>query len=121
MSASGVDGMAALVLRELSISQERVTCIGQRSATESMAHFMCETIVRCCGPRSNTPRDNCTLAMTQDMLGQTLGISSVHVNRTLQLIRSMKLANFIDFELTVSDFDGLAELGEFDDAYLASV
>src|SRR5690606_9191506 len=44
MSLSGVDGMAALVLRELGINQERLTSLGQRSAIQALAHFMCETL-----------------------------------------------------------------------------
>lgn len=121
MSLSGTDGMAALVLRELSISQEHLACIGQRSAAESMAHFLCESFLRA-GVFAGGPRSGrCALAITQDMLGEFLGISTVHVNRTLQAIRGRDLADLQNGELLMRDFDGLAELGEFDDAYLAPV
>jgi len=108
-------------LRELSISQERLTCMGQRTALEALAHFFCETLLRSRNPRDNASSDRCDLAMTQDLLAQTLGITSVHINRTLQAIRATGFANLANFQLVVYDFDGLAELGEFDAGYLAPV
>lgn len=121
MSVSGIDGMAAVVLRELSISQERLASMGRRSAIESLAHFFCETLLRCRGSGANAAPDRCGLAMTQDLLAETLGMTSVHINRTLQAIRATGFANLADFDLVVNDFDALAELGEFDEAYLAPV
>jgi hypothetical protein len=59
--------------------------------------------------------------MTQEMLSSVLGLSTVHVNRTLMELRRLKLADLVRHELIVHDFDGLAELGEFDDAYLAPI
>ncbi len=120
MSRSGIDGMAALVLRELSISQEHLACVGQRSAAESMAHFLCESFIRAAVFAGEPPK-SCALAITQGMLGEFLGISTVHVNRTLQAIRARGLADLQNGELFMWDFDGLAELGEFDDAYLKPV
>jgi CRP-like cAMP-binding protein len=121
MSTSGVDGMAALVLRELSISQERLMCLGQRSAVQAMAHFFCETLVRSRDPLINWTSESCTLAMTQEMLAETLGMSSVHVNRTVQQLRAKKLIEFMHFELKIRNWDELADLGEFDGGYLAPV
>lgn len=95
--------------------------MGQRNATEAMAHFMCEMLVRCRNVGSNSGANHCYIALTQDALATILGVSSVHINRTLQAIRSLHLADHSNFELVVHDFDGLAELGEFDGAYLAPV
>jgi hypothetical protein len=53
------------------------------------------------------------------MLSSVLGISTVHVNRTLQELRHRKLADVVENELIVYDFDALASLAEFDDDYLA--
>jgi len=121
MSVTGIDGMAALLLRELGINQERLTCLGQKSAIESLAHFLCETLIRSQARDFHSLNHRCSLAMTQEMLSETLGISAVHVNRTLQAIRRLGLADLSNFELLVQDYDGLAELGEFDPRYLAPV
>ena len=50
-----------------------------------------------------------------------LGISTVRVNRTLQELRRLKLADIVKNELTVYDFERLADLGEFDADYLATL
>ena len=118
---NGVDGITVLVYRELGIAQERMTCLGQRTAIESMAHFFCETMVRCAKPLANHKVDRCTLDMTQEMLSSVLGLSTVHVNRTLQELRRRKLADVVDNQLIVYDYEGLAALAEFDDAYLAPI
>lgn len=119
LAAPGQDGISVLVFRELGIAQERMTSLGQRTAIEGMAHFFCETLIRCTRPTGNFKVDRCSLLMTQELLSSVLGISVVHVNRTLQELRRRKLADVVGHELVVYDYDGLAALAEFDDAYLA--
>lgn len=121
MTLPRVDGIGALVYRELGIAQERLTSLGQRTAIEAMAHFFCETLVRCVRPTGNFKVDRCALHMTQETLSSVLGITPVHVNRTLQQLRRRKLADVVDNELLVYDYDGLATLAEFDAGYLASL
>ena len=115
----GQDGVAVLAYRELGIAQERLVCLGQRSAIEAMAHFFCETLIRCARPTADYKVDRCSLHMTQELMSSVLGISAVHVNRVLQELRRLKLADVVRSELIVHDFDALARLGDFDDAYLA--
>ncbi|HEY9013183.1 MAG TPA: Crp/Fnr family transcriptional regulator [Devosia sp.] len=120
-AAPGLDGVGVLVYRELGIAQERMTSLGQRSAIEAMAHFFCETLIRCARPLANFRQEHCRLQMTQEMLASVLGISSVHVNRVLQELRRQKLADIVDSELIVYDYERLAELAEFDDGYLSPI
>ena len=120
-AAPGLDGMGVLVYRELGIAQERMTSLGQRSAIEAMAHFFCETLIRCARPMANFKVEHCRLQMTQEMLASVLGISTVHVNRVLQELRRRELADIVDNELIVYDYDRLADLAEFDDGYLAPI
>jgi CRP-like cAMP-binding protein len=117
-AAPGTDGMAVLVLQELSISHERISCLGQRSAVERMAHFLCETLIRNVEPGGDYSKDRCQVHVTQDMLSSVLGLSTAHVNGTLQDLRRRSLADLVRDELVVHDFRSLATLGKFDDAYL---
>jgi CRP-like cAMP-binding protein len=119
MAPKGLDGISVLVYRELGIAQERMTSLGQRTAIEAMAHFFCETLVRCAQPLANHKVDRCALCMTQEMLSSVLGISTVHVNRTLGELRRSRLADVVHNELIVFDYEGLAALAEFDESYLA--
>ncbi len=121
LSLTAEDGMVALVLRELKISEERIMSLGKRSAVEAMAHFFCETLFRSGRGYSTDASGRCAMPVTQEMLASILGYSSVHTNRTLQLLRATKLVSLLHFELEVSDVERLADLGRFDNAYLTPV
>jgi DNA-binding transcriptional regulator YhcF (GntR family) len=60
----------------------------------------------------------CDLPMTQGELGDALGISTVHVNRTLQDLRSAGLITLRGGSLEVLDWDGLKRAADFDATYL---
>lgn len=121
MAPSGFDGVSVLIYRELGMAQERTVSLAQRTAVERMAHFFCETLVRCSRPGSNDRLSRCTLHLSQELLATILGLSSVHVNRTLQHLRRLKLADIVHNQLIVDDFDRLAEVAEFDPASLARI
>jgi len=63
--------------------REWIVNIGQRSARESLAHLLCELLVRleAVGLVQGGEYD---LPLTQAELGDTLGLSVVHVNRVLK-------------------------------------
>ncbi len=52
-------------------------------------------------------------------MASVLGLSSVHVNRTLQELR--QLVDHSNFEPRIYYFDSLALMGHFNDAYLTPV
>ncbi|HSK39751.1 MAG TPA: helix-turn-helix domain-containing protein, partial [Arenibaculum sp.] len=53
-----------------------------------------------------------------EKVGEPLGISNVHINRTLQKLREEKLIEFKNRRLTILDWGGLKKAAEFDPAYL---
>jgi transcription initiation factor IIE alpha subunit len=58
------------------------------------------------------------LPLTQVELAETLGLSSVHVNRTLQALRRQKLITLEGGKLTIQDLDALEEVSFFNPDYL---
>jgi DNA-binding transcriptional regulator LsrR (DeoR family) len=58
------------------------------------------------------------LPLTQAELGDALGVSTAHVNRTLQDLRGEGLITFKAGSVTVQDWERLREAGEFDATYL---
>jgi hypothetical protein len=60
----------------------------------------------------------CAWPLTQTEVGDALGLSTVHVNRTLQEIRAAGLITLTKTRLTVENWEGLVALGEFDPLYL---
>ncbi len=58
------------------------------------------------------------LPLTQEELADATGMSSVHVNRTIQALRKAKLIELGHGLLTIPDVAALARAGGFDDSYL---
>jgi CRP-like cAMP-binding protein len=89
----------------------------QMLAHAALAHFFCEmlTRARAAGLSDGASMD---LPLIQEDVADALGMTSVHVNRTLSLLRTGNLADFRGGRLTVHDPARLAEIGEFDPRYL---
>jgi CRP-like cAMP-binding protein len=106
---------AALV--EGAIAREWVVNLGQRTASERLAHLLCETFTRL-RIIGLTQGDSCEFPLTQAELADTLGLSTVHVNRTLQDLRRDGLITLKGRTLVVHDLPALQRLSIFDPAYL---
>ncbi|MGA0594522.1 Crp/Fnr family transcriptional regulator [Enterovirga sp. CN4-39] len=104
-------------LIDASIFREWLTGVGRRRAPARIANFFCEMFVRLdvIGMASD---NSVPLPITQEELGDALGLSAVHTNRTLQELRSKNLFSFEGGRLTVLDWEGLKVAGEFDPTYL---
>jgi CRP-like cAMP-binding protein len=104
-------------LIDAAIFRAWITGMGQRSAHGHFAHLLCEvfTRLRAVGMTSD---DACKLPITQAELGDALGLSTVHVNRTLMELRSEGLITLDKGCLAILDWKGLAEAAQFDPAYL---
>jgi CRP-like cAMP-binding protein len=104
-------------LIDAAIFREWMVGLGRRDASTRIAHLFCEMFVRL-DAVGLTDRDTCELPMTQAELGDALGLSTVHVNRSLQALRARGLIELRRGELTVKDWEGLQGAGEFDPTYL---
>jgi len=99
------------------VFREWMLGIGRRTASTRIAHVLCEVLVRM---RAVGLADGhrCELPVTQSELGDALGLSTVHVNRSLQELRGKGLITLRGSVLTVEDWEGLEKAGEFDPLYL---
>jgi CRP-like cAMP-binding protein len=89
----------------------------QMLAHAQMAHFFCEIMAR--SRAAGVARDDtCDLPITQQDLAEALGMSTVHANRTLMILREGGLADLRGGKLHVLNWPKLAEAAEFDPAYL---
>lgn len=91
--------------------------LGRRRAPPRMAHLFCELRVRL-GVVGLCENDSFNLPLTQDELADCLGLTPVHVNRTLKELRERELIEFRSGRVTIKDLSGLEELAEFDPTYL---
>jgi CRP-like cAMP-binding protein len=91
--------------------------IGRRSAKTRIAHLFCEMVLRL--RAVGLEEGNAVpLPITQAEVGDALGLSTVHVNRTLQELRGENLIEWENGVLTVLNWEGLQLAGEFDPTYL---
>jgi CRP-like cAMP-binding protein len=104
-------------LIDAAIFREWMLGIGRRDAKTRVAHLLCEmfTRLKAVGLEKN---NTVPLSLTQNQVGDALGLSTVHVNRTLQALRGDSLLVWEGRALTVLDWGRLAEAGEFDKGYL---
>jgi DNA-binding transcriptional regulator LsrR (DeoR family) len=59
------------------------------------------------------------LPLTQELIGDALGLTTIHVNRTLRSLRQDKLIAIEGKSVTILDFEALSLLSDFENSYLA--
>src|SRR5690606_25999545 len=69
---------------EQACARELVVSLGARDALQRMAHYLCEMHNRLNAVGFVTAGGQFDLPVTQAELGEALGLSTVHVNRTIQ-------------------------------------
>ena len=90
--------------------------LGRRSAIERLAHLLCELSVRL--DAESDGESKFAFPLTQEHLADALGLTSVHVNRTMQHLRTDGLIATAKGKMTILDVAGLRLLGGFDPRYL---
>ena len=99
------------------ITREWVVNVGQRNAVTRIAHLMCELWTRADvvgileGGALGFP-------LTQGTIGHATGLTDVHVNRSLRMLREEGLATLTGRRLIIPDFARLASFAGFDPTYL---
>jgi CRP-like cAMP-binding protein len=104
-------------LIDAAVYRERMTSMGRRDAASRIAHLLCEFLVRMRAVGLATDH-SCDLPLTQQVLADALGLTDVHVNRTLRELREAGLVALKARMLMVENWQKLKELGEFDPTYL---
>lgn len=94
-----------------------IRSIGRREGVSRIAHLFCELMVRMKVVGLADGR-SCAFPYTQALIADCLGLTPVHVNRILQELRAANLVELVKGQLTVLDWDGLVEKGDFDPTFL---
>lgn len=104
-------------IADASILAKWVGNLGRRGAQARVAHLFCEMGLRMevAGLGS---REHFWLDVTQGNLADALGLTSVHINRTLQALRAKGLVRTQGRTIYIDDWARLADLAEFDPTYL---
>jgi CRP-like cAMP-binding protein len=110
-------GLCWLVMVEELIAREWLVNVGQRTAIERLAHLLCEIFARMKAV-GLTDRGRCELPLTQVELADSLALSTVHVNRTLQELRRQGLVSLSGGMLEIHDLAALQAIAIFSADYL---
>jgi CRP-like cAMP-binding protein len=100
-----------------SCHREWIVNVGARSAMERLAHLLCEMFLRLESIGASDGR-SCDFPLTQRDLADATGLTSVHVNRTLQRLRERSLISLEDRRLVIPDMAALKATGLFNPDYL---
>jgi CRP-like cAMP-binding protein len=102
---------------DAAVHREWEVSLGRRSALSRLAHLFCELEVRL-GVVGLTEANGYALTLTQTEVAECLGLTSVHVNRTLRELRELGLMEFRSGWVGIHDLEGLRRAAEFDPTYL---
>ena len=106
-----------MTLIDAAIFRQAITNNSGRGALARLAHFFCEQFYR--AREAGLVEDRtCSLPMSQEQIGQTLGLSIVSINRRLQQLRQLTSVDFRAGELHVPRWPALSTVAGFDPMYL---
>jgi len=99
--------LAVLLCRQIAANEGRahdhLTNLGLRGARERIAHLLLEIYVRLRRRLPAEPGEIIQLPLSQGHIGQALGLTYVHVCRTLQILREQKIVRFANHRLEIID------------------
>lgn len=113
--------------REESILVEHLASIGRRTAYSRVAHLILELwrrleLIGMVEKSGSSATQTFEMPLTQQLIADSLGLSAIHVNRTL---RALEGDGFLACErrdgvrrLRISDINGLSKAASFDDEFL---
>lgn len=102
---------------EESLLAERIVSLGRRSARQRTAHVLCELMARL-EIIGVTDPEKFIIPMSQEEFADILGISIVHMNKTLRAFEREGILSFRNALLLVLDRTKLEEAAGFEGGYL---
>ena len=103
---------------EAAMYAEHLIDVGRRSALERVAHFLLELLIRLQAIGLADERSY-RMPLTQELMGDVLGLSLPHVNRTLRRLRADNLVHIEGQHVEIKDIGALAALSDFETGYLS--
>jgi CRP-like cAMP-binding protein len=103
---------------EAAMYAEHLIDVGRRSALERVAHFLLELHARL-QLIGLADAESYPMPLTQELIGDALGLSVPHVNRTLRQLREDDLLGIEDQRVIIKDSEALSALAGFEQGYLS--
>jgi len=106
-----------ITLVDASIFREWILNVGRRAAPARVAHVLCELAIRL-DAQGLAEEYGYQLPMTQEQLADVVGLTPVHVNRTLKSLEAQGLLERDRRKVSFPDWQGLRDVGDFNERYL---
>jgi CRP-like cAMP-binding protein len=120
-AAGQYPGLAEAFWRECviisAILNEWVMNVGRRDARARLSHLLCEIACRV-GRTTVAQGISFPFPITQNQLADMLGLTAVHVNRTLKGLREDRIVDIVHRTVRITNWSRLTQIGEFDPTYL---
>lgn len=110
-------GLLKSTLVDEAVLRQWIISAGRRRAIEAIAHLFCEVHARMAAV-GHVQDGSFFLPITQQDLGDTIGLTPVHVNRSLQEMRSNDLIRMDHGALHIPDIARLHDIAGFEPLYL---
>jgi len=104
-------------LIDAAIFREWIVNVGSREAPSRIAHILCEVFLKLQAV-GLTNGNSFEFPITQGEIGDATGLSTVHVNRSIQKLRADKLISIEKGRCTIWDWERLKRAATFDPTYL---
>jgi CRP-like cAMP-binding protein len=111
------DVIFASILVELSILRECALNLAKRDARTRLAHFLCELAVRL-DAVGLTSYQGYELPLSQEQIGDALGISAVHTNRTIRALEMEGLIARDKRSISFPRWEAICSVAGFSSSYL---
>jgi CRP-like cAMP-binding protein len=103
--------------QEEAVLREHIASIGRRTAYERVAHLLLELMHRL-EMVDLTENRQYHMPLSQPLLADALGLSVVHVNRTLRKLQNDGLVAISARRMTILDYDALKRVADFHRGFL---
>jgi CRP-like cAMP-binding protein len=105
-------------LVDAAVFREWILNVGRRDAVTRLAHLFAELETRCSAAGLTNDEGGFSFPVTHQELAEALGVTNVHVSRTLQELRKTRLIDFRKSVVRIPDKSALEQRAGFSPQYL---
>ena len=106
--------IASLLSKDRALAFDHLTSVGRRSARERVAHLILELFIRYRSQWPGSRIEEMRLPLTQEHIGDAIGLTFVHVNRVLRRLERDGILQFHYRRLRILDPDKLIDVAGID-------
>jgi len=98
--------------------RERLADVARRSARKRVANFLFELYCRSQSVADFAGGQAASIPLTQDKIADAVGLTPIHVSRTLREFKLAGITRYLGHDLQIVDPEQLRRISTFDDAYV---